>query len=250
MRLGSMDANQNLELESLSSLIPHSSKVRPLAGAKCPEMTTASLLDILFSGQIRIKTTLTACWQKVVGAVGKATHRSHSFEHGCSRAFIRPREPRFTNTTLCGIVCFMAEVRDFLSIDEKVYDKVVCFRPNQDVRYTIWTLAKNGTENEDDVILEIHKSTEPCVLIGGNPLELSVVSGFGHLATRDLRNGGTFDLLLEPGTKFTIPSDNTLYWYENKGTDPLFIRDHCEAFNFENEPTLEMVVKAFTGLPE
>ncbi len=139
----------------------------------------------------------------------------------------------------------MSEVRDFLDENERLRDKITCFDPELSVKYTIFTLDIDGEEAEDDVILEIKQNTEPCILIGGSELEIRTLSGLGRISVLDLTSGAKKVLGLEPGVEVEIPSNNTLYWYENLGPEPLLVRDHSDNFDYENEPTLKKVVEAF-----
>jgi hypothetical protein len=144
----------------------------------------------------------------------------------------------------------MKDVRDFLGSNEKLADKVVVFKPEDNVRYVLYMLAVDGEQTEDDVILEITNNTEPCVLIDGNKLELNVLSGLGRLTVLDLESGEREVTDLTEGTQTQVSSQNTIYWYENTGDQPLFIHDHCDGFDTANEPTLRNVVDAFIALAQ
>ncbi len=114
--------------------------------------------------------------------------------------------------------------------------------------YTVEKIKKDGRPS-DSVILDIHTSTEPCVLIGGNSLRVRVIAGFGRLTMLDLGTGKRTRVFLDPNDTVIVPSSNTLYFYENMSDEPnetLVVRDDCDGFNPINEPAVEDVVAALT----
>lgn len=136
----------------------------------------------------------------------------------------------------------MLRINQFLRPDEAVVDTITS-DSGVEVDYSIFVLERPDLKTGDEVLLEIRGKLEPCVLVGGNPLKIDVVQGFGRLATIDLENGTASDIFLEPGTEAVVPASNTLYWYENIGEDSLVLRDHCDDFDPANEPSLGDVVE-------
>ncbi len=141
-------------------------------------------------------------------------------------------------------------IDNFLYPGETIVEGIHEKGEDSSVDYSIHVLNRDGITVGDEVLLEIRDTAEPCVLIGGHALELTVESGFGRLAIVDLKTGGTSNVFLEDGTETSIPTENTLYWYENMGSETLVIRDHCDEFDPANEPSLAKVVAALTGPTE
>lgn len=144
----------------------------------------------------------------------------------------------------------MSEINKLLAKGETIAEVIVPKSNDSAVDYTIHVLEREGLSTGDEVLLEIRRGAEPCVMIAGNRLELSVVSGFGRLAMVDLKDGSTRDIFLEDGTEATVPTDNILYWYESLSDDPLVVRDHCDSFDPTNERRLTAVVGAIAGSSE
>lgn len=145
----------------------------------------------------------------------------------------------------------MAKLETLLQPGETIAETIVSGFDNSynpDVDYSIHVLERPGLKAGDEVLLEIRGSAEPCVLIGGNPLKLGVVHGFGRLAMVNLATGEISNAILEEGAEVEVPTNNTLYWYENKGDEPLVVRDHCDDFDPTNEPELPGVVQALINL--
>lgn len=112
--------------------------------------------------------------------------------------------------------------------------------------FFVHTLKRSGLHTGDEVLIEVPSAIEPCVLIGGNPLELRVESGNGRITKRDLKTGEESIDALVAGDELIIPSSNILYSYERIMGRSLVIRDHCDNFNPDNEPSLHDVVAALS----
>jgi len=143
----------------------------------------------------------------------------------------------------------MSSVEAFLLEGEHIGESFANTSDITSVDYTAHVIQRPGLKSGDEVLLEIRGFGEPCILMGGNSIELEVVSGFGKLAMIDLTVANITDIPLAPGTKAVVPPKNTLYWYENGTDDPLIVRDRCDDFDSSNEPTLEKVVNALHGGP-
>lgn len=115
------------------------------------------------------------------------------------------------------------------------------------VDYDIHVLERHGLATGDEVLLDIRSKTEKLVLIGGNPLELKVAQGSGHVIMIDLATGDRSELLLSDGDEAVVPAHNTLYWYENNGTESFIVRDHCDAFDPAHEPRATDVAERLVG---
>ncbi len=115
-------------------------------------------------------------------------------------------------------------------------------------KYTVHVVDRGDIKIGDEVIIEVMTSTEPCILIAGSPLELNVLSGAGRLVMRTLESGDEQTEALIEDDLLAVPAANTLYWYENLGQGNLVLRDHCDDFNPDNEPTLREVATALSSL--
>ncbi len=141
----------------------------------------------------------------------------------------------------------MSNINQFLKPGETVVDTITNASGGE-VDYSIYVLERSDLSTGDEVLLEISSKLEPCVLIGGNPLKIDVVQGFGRLAIIDLKSGAGSEIFLEPGVEAEVPANNILYWYENMGEDQLILRDHCDDFGPANEPGLADVVNRLISL--
>lgn len=137
-----------------------------------------------------------------------------------------------------GNIILIMQLNKFLQPDETIVDKIHSDSDNPDVDYSIFVLQRHGLKTGDEVLLEIRGSAEPCVLIGGNPLKLNILQGFGRLAILELATSEMRNIFLEVGDDVEVPTANTVYWYENMGDEPFAVRDHCDAFDPANEPRL------------
>ncbi len=142
----------------------------------------------------------------------------------------------------------MFEVIPFLRNKEAIDETIEIHPKETEVDYSIHILSHPDLNLGEEVLLEIRKSSEPCVLIGGNPVQLDVLYGVGRLAMIELATGKKTVVPLDPGTQVEVSSHNNLYWYENDGEDPLVIRDHCDNFDLNNEPSLHDVVVALSNI--
>jgi hypothetical protein len=128
-------------------------------------------------------------------------------------------------------------------------EKIVGSKPvknEEGVDFDIITISHPDIAESDRVLLNIATKTEESVLIGGNPLNVTVLKGLGELTMIDLKDGSQSVSVLSPGVKATIPSDNIIYWYENKGPNNLLLRDSCFGFDIAHEPSVEAVVQALS----
>ncbi len=114
--------------------------------------------------------------------------------------------------------------------------------------FYIWPINSSEHESGDRVILDIPSATEPNILIGGNPLNIEVLDGFGRLRAIELASRKEENKFLEPGVELEIPSDNIIYYYENLGESSLVIRDTCPSFRLEHEPLVKNVAEALINL--
>lgn len=141
----------------------------------------------------------------------------------------------------------MSYAEKFLANNERIVE-TTCYPHSFDDagEFLVHVVRRDGLNTGDEVLIEVPRATEPCVLIGGNPLQLHVESGAGRLVMRKLENGEeTTDALIEGDDKI-IPTANTLYWYERVMGNALVVRDHCDDFDPRNEPNLFSVVSALS----
>jgi hypothetical protein len=133
----------------------------------------------------------------------------------------------------------------FLETEEKVVGSTP-ITDEEGVDFDIITISHPDITEGDRVLLDIATKTGKNVLIGGNPLDVTVLKGLGELTMIDLKDGTRSVNVLKPGVRVTIPSDNIVYWYENKGPNNLLLRDSCPGFDIAHEPSVGDVVQAMS----
>jgi hypothetical protein len=90
----------------------------------------------------------------------------------------------------------------------------------------------------DCVLLEISTESDHCVYLGSNPINFTVISGFGRLSTMDVETGFFTEVFLEEEKQGKIEK-GTAYYYSNLGSEELLIRDDCLDFNLADEPSVD-----------
>ncbi|MCA9331035.1 hypothetical protein KC957_03225 [Candidatus Saccharibacteria bacterium] len=137
-------------------------------------------------------------------------------------------------------------VSHLLGAGEAIAETIPCVSDQMD--YDVHVLERPGLSTGDEVLLDIRSQTERLVLIGGNALELEGISGTGTVIMYDLATGERNDVTLGVGKRTQVSPNNTLYWYENSGEESFIVRDHCDGFVPEHEPSAEDVAKGVIGL--
>ena len=136
----------------------------------------------------------------------------------------------------------------FLEEGEKIGDGFFTSDTPRGVSFGIYEVLKNGRPKSDRVLITVSKATDESVLVGGNPLQVDVLSGLGQLSMLDLATGVESSITLEPGVTVSIPTGNIMYSYHNQGEKELVLRDTCPEFNPDNEPSAVAVFSAIRGV--
>src|SRR4029079_2961134 len=99
----------------------------------------------------------------------------------------------------------MIDVHELLrpELDERIVNSMH-FTGGNRIDFSVHFLARPGLVIGNEIFVEVRKSSDNLVLIGGNPLHLEVIYGFGWLATVDLRTGEKQNTYLSVDDQLTI----------------------------------------------
>ena len=136
--------------------------------------------------------------------------------------------------------------QEFLAQGETAGEPEVFQHGNVD--FDMIPVSSEELGENDRVLLDIRKGSEPCVLLAGQPFEDRVIRGMGRLITVDLAQGIRHERTLVEGEQNRIQV-GTLYWYENDDrASSLIVQSTCPGFREENEPNLRDVAAALQSI--